>query len=423
MAKADPLYSILNQYPYEVKTNKSTKKKQVLILKSSNRMQLQKDIEKELTKKKISFTKKKDSALSGSTEVTVISQPTNVYKDAVVILVYKPASGGMSETTLNSTITELAPALAFTNNLTVKTVEDFYDKLKKINHKNATVYVASRDIAAGQKFVDDFPKSSKFKTKMENAIGVLKFLQKENKTKPIKNVLWGYRAKPEGVDSKHKGDLFIEYADKSMLGISLKAGEEKSKEPKLNTYVKPILEKINPDAINPLREKLYDNIYKDFSNSRDKYDDRSQKKQTISKLAALEKKNVNQYNALYDKGLDMIRNTLTQSFEMDVKTTVDYLRAAIVGDGGEVPLLVLKAFGTEVKILTDEDDVGVFLPKTKKIKSYSSTTSKQDFYIELIASNSEKLKMKFAVRTNKVGDEHKLGQFYNLSVKFNGIVD
>ena len=148
-----------------------------------------------------------------------------------------------------------------------------------------------------------------------------------------------------------------------------------------------------------------------------------QKKQTISKLAALEKKNVNQYNALYDKGLDMIRNTLTQSFEMDVKNTVNYLRAAIVGDGGEVPLLVLKAFGTEVKILTDEDDVGVFLPKTKQIKSYSSTTSKQDFYIELIASNTEKLKMKFAVRTNKVGDEHKLGQFYNLSVKFNGIVD
>jgi hypothetical protein len=423
MAKADPLYSILNNYPYEVKREKSTKKKQVLILKSTNRMQQQKDIEKQLTKSKIPFTRKKDSALSGSVEVTVIPQPTNLYKDAVVILVYKPASGGMSETTLNSTITELAPALAFTNKLNVTSVEDFYAKLKNINHKTASVYVASRDISAGQKFVDDFPKSSKFKTKMENAIGVLKFLQKENKKKKIKNVLWGYRAKPEGVDSKHKGDLFIEYADKSMLGISLKAGEEKSKEPKLNTYVKPILEKINPDAINPLREKLYDNIYKDFSDSRDKYDDRSQKKQTISKLAALEKKNVNQYNALYDKGLDMIRNTLTQSFEMDVKNTVNYLRAAIVGDGGEVPLLVLKAFGTEVKILTDEDDVGVFLPKTKQIKSYSSTTSKQDFYIELIASNTEKLKMKFAVRTNKVGDEHKLGQFYNLSVKFNGIVD
>jgi hypothetical protein len=40
----------------------------------------------------------------------------------------------------------------------------------------------------------------------------------------------------------------------------------------------------------------------------------------------------------------------------------------------------------------------------------------------LIANASEKLVLKFAVRTNKSGDEHKLGQFYNLAVKFNGIV-
>lgn len=422
MAKLDPLFSILNQYPYEVKSNKSTKKKQVIILKSNSRDKLQKDIEKELTKKKISFTKKKDPSLSGSTEVTVIPQPTNVYKDAVVILVYKPASGGMAETTLNSTITELAPALAFTNNFTVKSVEDFYAQLKNINHKKASVYVASRDISAGQKFIDDFPKSSKFKTKMENAIGVLNFLKDENKKKSIKNVLWGYRAKPQGVDAKHKGDLFIEYADGNMLGVSLKAGDETSKEPKLNTYVKPILEKINPGAINPLREKLYNEIYKEFSDFPKTYDDRPNKKQTIEKLAELEKKNVMQYNQLYDKSLDMIRNTLTQSFELNVKTTVDYLRTAIVGDAGVVPLLVLKAFGTQVKVLTDEDDVAVFLPKTKQVKCYPSTTSKQDFYIELIAGPTEKLKMKFAVRTNKTGDEHKLGQFYNLSVKFNGIV-
>lgn len=422
MAKADPLFSILNQYPYELKKDKSTKKKQVLILKSSNRVQLQKDIEKELTKKKISFTKKKDSALSGSVEVTVIPQPTNIYKDATVVLVYKPASGGMSETTLNSTITELAPALAFTNKLKVKNVEDFYAQLKNINHKTASVYVAPRDISSGQKFVDDFPKSSKFKVKMENAIGVLNFLQKENMKKTIANVLWGYRAKPEGVDSKHKGDLFIKYTDGKMLGISLKAGDETSKEPKLNTYVKPILESINPTAITPLREKLYTEIYKQFSNSASNYDDRAEKKKTISKLAELEKKDSTKYNQLYDKGLEIIRKTLTESFELDVKTTVDYLRKAIVGDAGEVPLLVLKAFGTQVKILTDEDDVAVFLPKTKQVKCYPSTTSKQDFYIELIASPTEKLKMKFAVRTNKVGDEHKLGQFFNLSVKFNGIV-
>lgn len=421
MAKTNPLFTILNHYPYEVKKEKSTKKKQVLILKSSNRMEQQKKVEKELVKNKIPFMNKKDSALSGSTEVTVIPQPTTLYKDAVVVLVYKPASGGMSETTLNSTITELAPALAFTEKMVVKNVEDFYNKLKTINHKKSKVYVASRDIVAGEKFINDFPKSSKFKTKMENALGVLDWLQKEHKKNAIKNVVWGYRAKPQGVDTKHKGDLFVEYVSGNMLGVSLKAGDENSKEPKLNTYVKPVLEKINPNMIEELRSQLYKTIYMKFSDTESGYD-KLAKKQTLIKLDEMEKTDVNQYNELYNIGLDIIRDALTKSFEKDVKTTVDYLRAAIVGQAGDVPLLVLKAYNSTVKVLTDEDDVGIFLPKTKKVKSYPSPTSKQDFYIELIASNNEKLKMKFAVRTNKTGVEHKLGQFYNLSVKFNGIV-
>jgi len=420
MAKSVDLFSILNSYPYENKKEKSTKKKQVLILKSSNRAQLQKDIEKELAKNKIKFIRKKDSALSGSTEVTVIDYPTNIYKDAVVVLVYKPAAGGMSETTLNSTITELAPALAFMSKMTVKNVEDFYSKIKTINHKKSPVYVVPRDSVAGEKFVNDFPKSSKFKTKMENAMGVLSWLQSENKKRKIVNVLWGYRAKPEGVDNKHKGDLFVVYEDGDMLGVSLKAGDENTSEPKLNTYVKPILEKINPDAIEPLRKKLFNEIYSQFGVSLESYD-RINKRNTITKLAELEKKNLAQYNALYDKGLTIIRQTLMQSFEKDTKTTVNYLREAILGESGVVPLLVLKAYNTSVKVLTDEDDVGSFLPKTKSVKTYASPTSKQDFYIELIASANEKLKLKFSVRTNKTGDEHKLGQFYNLAVKFNGI--
>lgn len=420
--KIEPIFQVLNKYPYEVKKEKSTKKKQVLIFKSSNRALLQKDIEKDLDKKKIEYTRKKDSALSGSQEVTVVPNPTNVYKDATVVLVFKPASGGMSETTLNSTITELAPALAFVNKIKVRTIEELYDKLKQVKHKGSSVYVVPRDEVAGEKFINDFPKSSKFKTKMENALGVLDWLYAEDKKNPIETVIWGYRAKPQGVDPKHKGDLFVRYKTGKMLGVSLKAGDENSKEPKLNTYVKPILEKINPNMIESLRVELFEKIYNKFSTSEQGYD-RIAKKQTTIKLAELEKQDPKEYNSLYDTGLDIIRKALTQSFEKDVKTTVDYLRTAIVGDAGEVPLLVLKAYNKSVKVLTDEDDVAVFLPKVTRVSSWPSDTSKQDFYIQLYAkSTQERLIMKFAVRTNKTGDEHKLGQFFNLAVKFNGIV-
>ena len=139
-------------------------------------------------------------------------------------------------------------------------------------------------------------------------------------------------------------------------------------------------------------------------------------------MASLEKADVKEYDKLYDDNLDIIREYLTEVFEKNVKKTIGYLNTAIAGKDESVPLIVIKAFSTNYKILTDEDDVAVFLPKVKKIKAYASTTSKQDFYIELSANGSEKLKLKFAVRTNKTGDEHKLGQFFNLAVKFNGIV-
>ena len=46
--------------------------------------------------------------------------------------------------------------------------------------KKSKVYVVPRDIDAGKNFINDFPKSSKFETKMQNAIGVLKYLNEEN---------------------------------------------------------------------------------------------------------------------------------------------------------------------------------------------------------------------------------------------------
>jgi hypothetical protein len=416
----DPLYQILNQYSYELKKNKTTRTKQVLFIKAKDKARTQKEIESQLTKKKFVFYRKKDNALSGSTEVTVIDY-SNTVKGMSVVLVFKPASGGMQETTLNSTITELSPALAFNERYNPKNYQDFYDFLKVVNHNRASAYLVSRDRESGKNFIDTFPNSSKFKEKMENAIGVLKFLQQENKTNPIANVYWGYRAKPAGVDAKHKGDLFLEYKSGSMTGVSLKAGEEKSKEPKLNTYVNRVLEQLSPSMVNTLRDALYKRIYSNFSDKEKSYDKGIDKKETLVKLDSLEKNDLKGYNSLYDTGLNMIRTALIETFESNTKNTLDYLRSAIVGEDSKVPLLVIKAYGTNFKILTDEDDVAVFLSKTKDIKAYGSSTSKQDFYIELIASPTDKLKLKFAVRTNKAGSEHKLGQFYNLAVKFNGV--
>ena len=417
---SNALYEIVNKYANEVKESKSTRTKIVIFIKTKDKTGSQKEIEKELTKKKFTHYRKKDNALSGSTEVTVVDYDHNV-KGGIVVLVFKPASGGMNETTLNSTITELAPALAFSGGYKPKTIEDFYDYLKTVDHKKANVYVASDNRKSGEDYINQFPESSKFKEKMENAMGVLKYLYEEHKKRPISKVYWGYRQKPPGVDGKHKGDLFLEYKNGKMLGVSLKAGEEGSSEPKLNTYVNVILEELNLKNVNELRLKLWNKTYKNFSKDKFYYDKGPERRQVLEKLDSFEKNDLKEYDKMYDNDLEIIRDTLMEVFEKNTKKTVDYLNKAIVGKDESVPLLVIKAYGTNYKILTDEDDVAVFLPKTKSVKCMASPSSKQDFFIQLTATATDRMTLKFSVRTNKTGSEHKLGQFYNLAVKFNGV--
>lgn len=412
---------ILIKHPFQYNEGKSTSKKFVIIIRATDKAATQNEIEKDLTKHGFSFFRERITALSGSTDCTVIDW-NQIVKDGKVILVFKPASGGMSETTLNSTITELAPALAFTHKFKPKDVDHFYDFLKTVKHALASVYVVDRDRDAGKTFIDEFPLSSKYKEKMTNAIGILGYLHEENKKKEIKNVYWGYRAKPEGVQSDHKGDLFIVYKDNKMLGVSIKAGGENTAEPKLNTYVNKIMSSIStPIEITSLRKKLFDVVYKQVGCTDARNYDEGKRQETYKLLENLEKNNLKKYEQLYDTGLEIIRTTLCNALNKDVKKTINWIKGAILGDSGEVPLIVVKAFNNNYEILTDDDDISVFLPKVVKVNAYPSKTSKQDFFMELIGKN-EKLKLKFAVRTSKTGVQHKLGQFYNLRVLFTGVV-
>jgi len=418
------LFNVLNQYSYSEDKAKSTRLKKVMIVKSKNRLATQKEIEKKLSDVGLLFMREKTRFSSQPATIIDYSELTKV-KGSQVILVFKSQSGGMQETTLNSTITELVPALAFMNNFSTTKVEELYDFLKNLDHSKQTVYLNDRDEKAGIEFIDAMPTSSKFEIKMKNAMGVQKYLIDEHKKRPIKEVFWGYRAKPKyknkQVSSKHKGDIFLLYEDGNMLGVSLKAGEEKSAEPKLNTYVNKIFETLDPNKVEVLRNELYNKIYKSFSTDKSQYDIGAERRNTKKKLSDFESRNLKKYEELYDKGLNIIRKTLVDVLTENVKKTVAYFNEAIVGKDENVPLILVKAFNDTYKIDTSDDDVEVFLPRTKKIESKISKTSKQNFTIELIENTRSKMGLEFAVRSNKVGDDHKLGQFFNLAVKFNGV--
>ena len=76
----------------------------VYYVRVSNRVDARRNLQNFIKSKKIKFEEKKTSLSSENITEFGIG-------DYTIRIVYKPRSGGMTETTLNSTITELVPCL------------------------------------------------------------------------------------------------------------------------------------------------------------------------------------------------------------------------------------------------------------------------------------------------------------------------
>ena len=338
----------------------------------------------------------------------------------------KPKSGGMGETTLNSSITELFPCIAFEKNLNPKNAEDFMSQLMSVDVSKLNC-VLSKDLDSAKETINNAEGSSKFADKMQNALGVLKFINAQHKNKTISNVYWGYRAKPSGVPKGHPGDIFLKFQDGSLLGVSLKAGKKKSKEPQLNTYHKTIFKNTrggpsfnDQSGSDFLRKKIYDTIYSKIKGmpALDNFDGgktsrHKDKKETIKAINSLPTKDQNKY---YDDYLAMVKQGLIERFNKNKEESLQFIKTAILRDAPDVPTIVIKASGSDYEEITDRNELGVFLPQVEFVKATSKST-KQDWIIEL-KSGKETVKMGMVVRSSSGG---KLKQF-SLKVLYVGIV-
>lgn len=343
----------------------------------------------------------------------------------------KPMAGGMAETTLNASITELFPCIAFEKNYTPKNAEDFHQFLLDVDTSKLKC-VNKTDVVAAKETINKADTSSKFKEKMENAIGIYNFLKDSASDKPIKNVYWGYRAKPKGVPKNHPGDMFIEYNDGNLLGVSLKAGGKKTSEPQLNTYVRPIFKAFKEErTLSKLRTDAYNKVYSKIEGmpplagfdggEKGRHKDRAK---TENILREYDKTNNRAYEKDYDTMLEIMRQGVISLFNKSKDATLAYIQSEVLRDAPDVPTIVIKAVGSNFEEVTDRDEVGVFLPQVKFVRAYSSKSSKQDWFIEL-KSGDETITMKMSIRSNKSGHagKKKLGQFpTGLAVKYNGLV-
>jgi hypothetical protein len=343
---------------------------------------------------------------------------------ARVVILVKPKSGGIGETTLNASITELFPAIAWEKKYKMTTnVSNFYEWLLTVDVSTLSC-VGTKDKTAAIDTIQKASESSKFTEKMLNAMGVYKYIQEENKSKKVSEVFWGYRQKPRGVPNNHPGDIFLKFSDGEMLGVSLKAGGKKTKEPKLNTYVNPIFKAFGQSRqVIALRRELHTKVFSKIegmppSGSYDK----GKKRVTSGLLKSYASTNSTDYEKLYDQHLEICRKAVIDLFNKDKNKTLDYIKSEILRDAPDVPTKVIKAVSDNVEEVTADDELGVFLPMVKFIKAYASTTSKQNWFLEL-RSKDTKITMEMSIRTNKAGHagQKKLGQFFNLSVKYNAL--
>ena len=348
-------------------------------------------------------------------------------------------SKSMGETTQNASITELFPCLAFNKKFRPNSVEDFKKFLYKLNIKSAKTSYASSDADAAAEVIDRLSTMEErfIKMKIENAIGITNFLYDLNTSKPIQKVVWGYRAKPAGVPKNHAGDIFVFFKNKEILGISLKAGTTKSKEPLLNSYVKTQLKLMGKEsALKPMEDEMWDAVYSKIPNvesvaSKSTYASGDRKVTAAVRQLYLDYhlQNEEESNNLYAA---MVRIQRTHFCKALNELTLEDFKNWVYDNfnlqkPAKVPLILVKAVGKTAE--QKGDDLASLLPLVTSFKAYLNKASVQEWFID-IDTPDEMKKLKMTIRSDAGVREGKtlaklgrLAKFSMLKLQYSGVVD
>ncbi len=405
-----------------VKIKSGNAKTVIYLVISDKRFEAQNILNEQLSNAGLSPSKVFVKSISTSQEATEFLLPSGARRR----IGFKP-SKGFQQTTFMASITELFPAIAFINRINPSlSVEDFYNAILQANSSSAGApgpYVpgSANDVAKGKEIIDKAEPGPDFKVreKITNGQNITKWLNNHNQKHPIAEVYWGYRAKPTGVDPSNPGDIFLKYQNGGMLGVSLKAGTSASKEPILNTYVKPLFDYYGkPNDYLKLKQSLYPQYREAGVNEQDMRT-KWGSAQLAQQLGKFEKENPKEYNRLYDINLSLVKQAVINLFNSDIKKTRKFIKSQILKTQLKTPFIKVKATMTTAYVDNTYDQLQAGLEAATSIVASDAGGSKQDFVITL--TDGITLNMEFSARSNKSGFLHKLGQFENLAVKFNAI--
>lgn len=404
----------------DVKIKSANAKTVVYIVSSDKRFESQAALNQQLQNAGYSVSKKFISSVSNSQETTEFLLPSGARRR----IGFKPTKG-FQKTTERANITELFPAIAFLNNISPNgTVDSFFEAISQANPSkfgSPGPYLSANDVQSGLDTINVSRPDVDFKVreKLKNAQNITKWLNNHNQKHPIAEVYWGYRRKPDGVDAANPGDIFLKYQNGGMLGVSLKAGGSATKEPILNTYVKPLFDYFGKsNDYRTLKESLYPQ-YREAGVSEMDIRSKWGSGQLAQQLGKFEKENPKEYNRLYDINLSLVKQAVINLFNSDIKKTRKFIKSQILKTQLKTPFIKVKATMTTAYVDNTYDQLQAGLEAATSIVASDAGGSKQDFVITL--TDGITLNMEFSARSNKSGFLHKLGQFENLSVKFNAI--
>lgn len=353
---------------------------------------------------------------------------------------------GGEQTTVTATMTELFPALWFnTKNRKPSSIKELEEFIYGYGDKNNKAYVDGQDKKSGEKNITlAFTKinPTMFKEKMQNAFAITNYIFDTHMENPIDNVVWGYRKKPKGVPGNHSGDVFFLHKNKDITGVSLKAGLDKSMEPKLNTYVgttlrQPYYRSVDSQAEQRLKKRLWKEVYSKItapksvteSNYYVTSNDRtSTNKEMVKALVKLwTKSGGDKPNNAFDKSYQVLtkvcREEICNIVNKNVRATKEWIRKEFrLQKEQEVPLIVVKAVKDTYRELGDP--VPRFLPKVTKVKAYLNNNSVQEWFIDLISAR-KKLTLKMVIRSDSgfrpEKPKGKIGKFNMLKLQYSGV--
>jgi hypothetical protein len=352
---------------------------------------------------------------------------------------------GGEQTTVNSTITELFPSLWFNNNTSppknVEALTEFIKKVKLDSVDSKKTFVNTPDIKQAEKFIYEAfsqiePKM--LKTKLENAFGITNYIYETHNSNPISKTVWGYRAKPAGVPQNHAGDIFLFFEDKSISGISLKAGTKSSAEPKLNSYVrttimKPYWQKLDPKADDKLKSELWKEVYSKVpmlpnTVTKDNYYSSGRiakiNPEMDQALLKLFQNDPEEFDNLYKIQNNVSKQILIDLINSSVEVTKEWINEEFRLEKPQaVPLILVKAIGTNAE--EQGDKLVNFLPRITKVHAYMNKNSVQEWFIDVMDSKNKKLTLLMTIRSDSEyrasKRKGKLGALVMLKLLYRGV--